>query len=46
MLGRGKYSEISTYILNNINDPLSGNVIDLCPVGALTANFYSFSFRA
>lgn len=45
MINRGGSSEISTYILNNLIDELSGNVIDLCPVGALTSKPYSFVAR-
>lgn len=44
-MGRGMYSEITTYIEHFISDPLSGNVIDLCPVGALTSKPYSFKIR-
>jgi NADH-quinone oxidoreductase subunit G len=35
--GRGEYMEIGTYIEKSLVSELSGNVIDLCPVGALTA---------
>ncbi len=35
-VGRGEHTEISTFVERNINSELSGNVIDLCPVGALT----------
>ncbi len=35
--GRGEFMEIGTYISHTISSELSGNVIDLCPVGALTA---------
>jgi NADH-quinone oxidoreductase subunit G len=45
MLGRGVSSEISTFVKFNIIHELSGNVIDLCPVGALTSMPYSFSAR-
>lgn len=45
MINRGGSSEISTYITNNLIDELSGNVIDLCPVGALTSKPYSFVAR-
>src|SRR5690606_23912135 len=44
-INRGESSEISTYIFNNLIDELSGNVIDLCPVGALTSKPYSFVAR-
>jgi len=45
MINRGGSSEISTYILNNLIDEMSGNVIDLCPVGASTSKPYSFVAR-
>jgi NADH-quinone oxidoreductase subunit G len=35
-VGRGEHLEITTFVERNINSELSGNVIDLCPVGALT----------
>jgi len=35
-LSRGEHMEIGTFVERNINSELSGNVIDLCPVGALT----------
>lgn len=42
---RGKETEIGTYIQKNINSELSGNIIDLCPVGALTSKPYAFTAR-
>jgi len=45
MFGRGEDSEIGTYINNSLVDELSGNIIDLCPVGALTSKPYSFTAR-
>jgi NADH-quinone oxidoreductase chain G len=45
MMGRGRDAEISTYSDLNINNELSGNVIDLCPVGALTSKPYAFTSR-
>jgi len=42
---RGKETEIGTYIGKSLNTELSGNVIDLCPVGALTSKPYAFSAR-
>jgi NADH dehydrogenase/NADH:ubiquinone oxidoreductase subunit G len=45
MLGRGYYSEISTYIKNNLYNELSGNIIDLCPVGALISKVNKGSNR-
>lgn len=41
MLGRGENSEIGTYVENALKSELSGNVIDLCPVGAF-ASFKSY----
>ncbi len=35
-VGRGEHTEISTFVERNIESELSGNIIDLCPVGALT----------
>jgi NADH dehydrogenase (ubiquinone) Fe-S protein 1 len=45
VIGRGLNMEIGTYILNFINDELLGNIIDLCPVGALISMPASFSSR-
>jgi len=45
-IGRGEDMEITTYIGNSISSELSGNIIDLCPVGALTAKPYEFQFRS
>jgi NADH-quinone oxidoreductase subunit G len=44
--GRGEETEIGTYIQQSITSELSGNVIDLCPVGALTNKPYRFTARA
>ncbi|MDH3637988.1 MAG: NADH-quinone oxidoreductase subunit NuoG [Gammaproteobacteria bacterium] len=43
--GRGEHMEIGTMIGRSINSELSGNMIDLCPVGALTDKTYRFSAR-
>jgi NADH dehydrogenase (ubiquinone) Fe-S protein 1 len=43
--GRGSQMEIGSYISRFINSEISGNIIDLCPVGALTSKPYSFSAR-
>ena len=40
MFGRGTDSEIGTYIDKVLSSELSGNVIDLCPVGTLTKKLY------
>ncbi|MDT8438945.1 MAG: NADH-quinone oxidoreductase subunit NuoG [Wenzhouxiangellaceae bacterium] len=45
-IGRGEKTEISTFIERNIESELSGNIIDLCPVGALTNKPFRFSARA
>eukprot|EP00850_Spirogloea_muscicola_P008998 SM000049S16769 [mRNA] locus=s49:783284:786658:+ [translate_table: standard] len=45
MTGRGRESEISTYVEKLLSSELSGNVIDLCPVGALTSKPYAFTAR-
>jgi len=43
--GRGNETEIGTYIGSTMKSELSGNVIDLCPVGALTSKPYAFTSR-
>jgi NADH dehydrogenase/NADH:ubiquinone oxidoreductase subunit G len=45
VLGRGNSMEIGTYIERFIFDELSANIIDLCPVGALTSMPYAFTAR-
>ena len=45
MLGRGEHAEITTYLEKSLNSELSANVIDLCPVGALTSKPYAFVSR-
>lgn len=42
---RGKETEIGTYVGKTLNSELSGNIIDLCPVGALTSKPYAFAAR-
>lgn len=44
-LGRGNSMEIGNYVFNNDFSELSGNVIDLCPVGALTSKPFAFTSR-
>jgi NADH-quinone oxidoreductase subunit G len=46
MIGRGENMKVRTYIESVVNHELSGNVIDLCPVGALVSKPYRFSARA
>jgi len=43
--GRGENTEIGTYVEKALNSELSGNLIDLCPVGALTSAPYAFHAR-
>jgi NADH-quinone oxidoreductase subunit G len=43
--GRGEHLEVGTYIEKALTSELSGNMIDLCPVGALTSNPYAFNAR-
>ncbi|KAL7267306.1 ndufs1 NADH-ubiquinone oxidoreductase subunit [Rhizina undulata] len=43
--GRGNDMQIGTYLEKNLDTELSGNVIDLCPVGALTSKPYAFRAR-
>ncbi len=43
--GRGEDMEITTYLEKALSSELSGNVVDLCPVGALTSKPYAFSAR-
>lgn len=44
-VGRGEHMEISTYVEKSLTSELSGNIIDLCPVGALTSKPYAFKAR-
>jgi NADH dehydrogenase (ubiquinone) Fe-S protein 1 len=45
-LGRGTKTEIGTFIQKVLSSEVSGNVIDLCPVGALTSKPYAFKARS
>ena len=45
ILNRGDHSEISTYITAAVDNDFSGNVIDVCPVGALTDKTFRFKNR-
>jgi NADH-quinone oxidoreductase subunit G len=45
VMHRGDHAEISTYIEKAIDNDFSGNVIDVCPVGALTDKTYRFKSR-
>jgi NADH-quinone oxidoreductase subunit G len=44
-IGRGEDMEITTYLEASLTSELSANVVDLCPVGALTSKPYSFNAR-
>ena len=44
--GRGEHMQIGTYIERSVNSEMSGNMIDLCPVGALTSKPFRYSARA
>ena len=43
--GRGEHMEVGTYIEKALSSELSGNIVDLCPVGALTSKPYAFAAR-
>ena len=45
MIGRGEHSEITTFVGRSVESELSGNMIDLCPVGALTSKPFRYSAR-
>ena len=45
LIGRGEDAEITTYLEQAMTSELQGNVIDLCPVGALTSRPYAFQAR-
>jgi NADH dehydrogenase (ubiquinone) Fe-S protein 1 len=44
--GRGRDAEIGTYVQKTMQSELSGNVVDLCPVGALTSKPTAFTYRS
>jgi NADH-quinone oxidoreductase subunit G len=44
--GRGEHMEVGTYVEKALSSELSGNIIDLCPVGALTSRPYAFTARS
>ena len=45
MAGRGEHSQILTFLGQSVDSELSGNVIDICPVGALTSKPFRYSAR-
>lgn len=45
MLNRGEHSEITSFVGQSVDSEMSGNMIDLCPVGALTSKPFRYSAR-
>jgi NADH-quinone oxidoreductase subunit G len=45
IIGRGDHAEISTYLEKSVDNEFSGNIIDVCPVGALTDRTFRFKSR-
>jgi NADH-quinone oxidoreductase subunit G len=45
MVGRGEHAEIMPFVESTVNSELSGNIIDLCPVGALTSKPFRYTAR-
>jgi NADH-quinone oxidoreductase subunit G len=45
MMGRGEHSEIVAFVGRSVDSELSGNMIDICPVGALTSKPFRYSAR-
>ncbi|HEX22125.1 MAG TPA: NADH-quinone oxidoreductase subunit G [Chromatiales bacterium] len=45
-IGRGEHMEIGTFVQQSLSSELSGNIIDLCPVGALTSKPFRYVARA
>ncbi len=45
MIGRGEHSEIVSFVGKTVDSELSGNMIDICPVGALTSKPFRYSAR-
>ncbi len=46
LIGRGEHAEITAYVDKSVDSELSGNIIDLCPVGALTSKPFRYSARS
>jgi len=46
LTGRGEFAKIETFLNTNVDSEVSGNVIDICPVGALTSKPFRFRARA
>jgi NADH-quinone oxidoreductase subunit G len=45
MVGRGEHSEITSFVGRSVESELSGNMIDICPVGALTSKPFRYAAR-
>lgn len=45
-MGRGEHMEVGTYVEQSLTSELSGNIVDICPVGALTSRPYAFKARS
>src|SRR5258708_13721441 len=45
MIGRGEHAEIVSFVGKAVDSELSGNMIDLCPVGALTSEPFRYTAR-
>jgi NADH-quinone oxidoreductase subunit G len=45
-VGRGEHMEVTTYVEKSLTSELSANIVDLCPVGALTAKPFAFKARS
>ena len=45
LISRGEDAEITTYLEHSVSSELSGNLVDVCPVGALTSRPYAFNAR-
>ena len=45
MINRGEHSEITTFVGQTVDSELSGNMIDICPVGALTSKPFRYAAR-
>ena len=46
MVNRGEHAEITAYVDKSVDSELSGNIIDLCPVGALTSKPFRYTARS
>ena len=46
MPGRGEHAEITSYLNGAVESELSGNMIDICPVGALTSKPFRYTARS